>query len=70
MSITSILRALAGRLTALACNKGNVQRLLSFYNPDMFQNGKGKVQGQPRVGADFGGVRSRDFEPKDLPDLR
>jgi hypothetical protein len=68
--MTSIFRAQHGRVNAWACNNDDVQRLLSFYNPDMFQNGKGKVQGQPRVGADFGGVRSRDFEPKDLPDLR
>ena len=70
MSITSILRALAGRVTALACNKGDVQRLLSFFHPKDAPGRQGQRGGQPRVCADFGGGRSRDFESKDLPCLR
>jgi len=53
-----------------AKSKGDVQRLQSFYNSDMFQDGKGNVEGPPSVGADFSTGLGREFEFKDLSYLR
>jgi len=53
-----------------AKSKGDAQRMLSFYNPDMFQDGKGNVEGQPSVGADLSTGLGREFVFKDLSYLR
>lgn len=53
-----------------AKSKGDAQRMLSFYNTDMFQDGKGNVEGQPSVGADLSTGLGREFVFKDLSYLR